>query len=248
MAVKTVLFLVDQTMDIDRIFCINLSRRTDRWERMVKRFETQKIDVERFEAVTPADERVQETVNNSKTHSYKESNLRLAASTQSHYDIYVEALKRGYSRILVLEDDVRFHKYWKPIVEAQLKRLDADPRTKNWGILLLNAMRKKIHWTTPDEGFWQTAPGVDVMAGAYVITAAAMRAAVEHFCKRDVIPPDTMTVWVMRKFKSFVHMPWLAVQEHDESDVQTDDHNGKLAEWHIRNYYPRYGHLYDLTE
>lgn len=228
---------------IDGIFCINLASRPDRWQRMEQRFAKHGIEVERFEAVTPADERVQR-LGKQCGHETR-TDLCIIASTQSHLDVYAEALRRGLKCILVLEDDVRFHRDWKTILAAQMAVLDFDDATADWCLIMLNAMRRNVLWPEPHEGRWDRTFGEDVMAAAYVVTDDGMRKMLQQFSVRGVIPPDSMTVWLQETGKAYVHMPWLAVQEHDDSDVQENSHNDRIRRWHEQFYYPMYGFLYD---
>ena len=75
-------------MPFDKIYCINLDSRTDRWSDCLTEFKkigiTNRID--RFPAVelTPG----------------------IAGCTKSHYEIVKMAKKSGYKNILILEDDI----------------------------------------------------------------------------------------------------------------------------------------------
>jgi GR25 family glycosyltransferase involved in LPS biosynthesis len=72
----------------DKIYCINLDSRTDRWDACLTEFKKIGItdQVERFPAVelTPG----------------------IAGCTKSHYEIVKMAKKSGYETILILEDDI----------------------------------------------------------------------------------------------------------------------------------------------
>lgn len=74
----------------DKIYCINLDTRPDRWEQCVKEFQRIGIEdlVERFPAVhlTPG----------------------IAGCTKSHYEIVKLAKKNNYKNVLIFEDDVSF--------------------------------------------------------------------------------------------------------------------------------------------
>lgn len=84
----------------DKIYCINLEERKDRWTNCQKQFIDLDIcrKVERFNAV-----------------KFKDSALSSKANSQigctlSHYEIMKEVKKKNYSRVLVLEDDFLFTK------------------------------------------------------------------------------------------------------------------------------------------
>ena len=81
----------------DKIYCINLDRRPDRWEKCSNLFERDGIIVDRFSAIDK---------NNIKNES-KIANGPLACLS-SHWNILNKALKEGYEKILIFEDDISF--------------------------------------------------------------------------------------------------------------------------------------------
>jgi len=72
----------------DKIYCINLNHRTDRWLESLQEFKKLGIDsdVERFEA-----------------HELKPG---IKGCTKSHYEIIKLAKKNKYKNVLIFEDDV----------------------------------------------------------------------------------------------------------------------------------------------
>src|SRR5688572_28072205 len=94
----------------DKIYCINIYRRTDRWEQSLKEFAKVGIDVERFKA-------------------YEGDNRHLAFN-KSQYHCLQKGLADGCNTFLVLEDDVEFRN-WQHLQEA-MKELPED-----WDILFL---------------------------------------------------------------------------------------------------------------
>jgi glycosyl transferase family 25 len=76
--------------NIDKIFCINLDSRTDRWQESIEEFKKLEIEdeVERISA----------------------ANIQpgIIGCTKSHYECIKLAKERDYKNILVLEDDISF--------------------------------------------------------------------------------------------------------------------------------------------
>jgi GR25 family glycosyltransferase involved in LPS biosynthesis len=92
----------------DKIYCINLDRRTDRWESAQKEFEKHGIVVDRISAVEGGAQGLIET------------NKR----------IFRNAIVKGYNSILILEDDVEF------IEDLQNKFKEAYSSVpENWNML-----------------------------------------------------------------------------------------------------------------
>jgi GR25 family glycosyltransferase involved in LPS biosynthesis len=79
----------------DKIYCINLDRRTDRWDEVSKVFETNKLIVERHTAFD----------------GKKELTLPYPSSSElagaiSHRDVILKAKELGLKNVLIFEDDV----------------------------------------------------------------------------------------------------------------------------------------------
>lgn len=83
----------------DKIYCINLNRRIDRWKRISKMFLEYNVDVQRIEAF---DGQVIGSPNKLRPSQY--------GCLLSHKFVYEDAVKNNYGKILILEDDAYFDK------------------------------------------------------------------------------------------------------------------------------------------
>jgi GR25 family glycosyltransferase involved in LPS biosynthesis len=99
----------------DKIYCINLDRRPDRWEKCSNLFERDGIIVDRFSAIDK---------NNIKNES-KIANGPLACLS-SHWNILNKALKEGYEKILIFEDDISFDEGLNSFFENNLVDVPND--------------------------------------------------------------------------------------------------------------------------
>lgn len=219
------------------VYCINLDRRPDRWQRMTRRLSGEGVSAERFAGVTPNDSRVSSLVD-AVTEEPPLSPLA-AACALSHRDVWTMALERGQRRVMVLEDDVFFHRNWRPILEECLSRLDRE--SPDWDLFLLNACGSHA-WT---EGLFTASPAL-LLAGAYVVNAPAMEMLTREFQTR-CLEADFMLAWLQEKRKrSYAHFPYLALQEFLDSDVGGTDQEWvrHLRQWFREHYEPRFGHLY----
>ena len=93
----------------DHIYCINLAYRKDRWNKVSEEFQKHNLNVERVEAVYG------KTLKNL-------TNLADGAYgiILSNLLIFKDSLKKGYEKILILEDDIYFidaihEKFWNKI-------------------------------------------------------------------------------------------------------------------------------------
>jgi len=74
----------------DKIYCINLDKRKDRWNKCIQEFKTMGIsdNVKRFSAI--------------------EHKFGIAGCTLSHLQIIKESKKNRYKNVLIFEDDIEF--------------------------------------------------------------------------------------------------------------------------------------------
>ena len=101
---------------VDKIYCINLDSREDRWKQVTQQFDTQGISehVVRVAAVVDRDPR--------------------KGCLMSHLHCYQDALTHGYNNILIFEDDVYFVDYDMDIFNGVVDHLNKDER---WDLLYL---------------------------------------------------------------------------------------------------------------
>lgn len=113
---------------IDKIYCINLDRRPDRWELASAEFKKHNLQVERFSAVDG--------------HAVKHKDrLKLKPGlhgcTMSHYLIIDRARELGYETIMIFEDDVVLHDQFVEQLAFILVDLPSD-----WHMLMLGGSHR----------------------------------------------------------------------------------------------------------
>jgi len=124
----------------EKIYCINLSSRTDRWDMCLRQFSKFGMsDVQRFDAV-----------------KYNHPKLSAKANGHigcglSHYNIIKEAKLKNYSNILVLEDDFIFLKEPDEFNIKLKKSLDELP--SDWDLFYLGANFVKGYDYEPTERY-----------------------------------------------------------------------------------------------
>jgi hypothetical protein len=100
-----------------KCYCINLDRRTDRWEHCINEFNKHNIIVERFSAVDG-------NINNYNLGYPFDNEL---ANTKSHLNVIKEAKKLGLKNILIFEDDVVFQDNVNELFDLFIQQLP-----ENW--------------------------------------------------------------------------------------------------------------------
>lgn len=82
----------------DKIYCINLKRRPDRWEESLNEFKKYDLKVDRFDAVDGNNYKSTSNLNNGQI-----------GTIYSHLNIIKTAKKENLNNVLILEDDIKFH-------------------------------------------------------------------------------------------------------------------------------------------
>jgi len=118
----------------DKIYCINLIRRPDRWLECVKVFEELKIfnKVTRFEAADFSNDS-----------SIVEIHRGRCGCAQSHINIVKDAKLNNYKNILIFEDDVKLHETSDVINETLTTCLNELP--PDWELFYPSA-NPPNHW------------------------------------------------------------------------------------------------------
>lgn len=91
------------TEHFDKIYCINLKRRQDRWKKCLLEFKKNNLEgIERYQAIDGK-------LYNWSSTKYNPDLLKGELGIlETHIIIITEALEKGYSSVLLLEDDVYF--------------------------------------------------------------------------------------------------------------------------------------------
>lgn len=113
----------------DKIYCINLDRRPDRWKKCSDLFQRDGIIVNKFSAID-------------KNNIKNESNITdgQLACLSSHWNILNKALKEGYKKILIFEDDVSFDEGLNSFFENNLVDVPDDWKFLYFGGNHLNGL------------------------------------------------------------------------------------------------------------
>jgi GR25 family glycosyltransferase involved in LPS biosynthesis len=100
----------------DKIYCINLDRRTDRWEECQKIFSKHNLEVERFSAVDGSVE------NYGLGYPYDNE----LAGAISHTKVVEKAKKFSLKKVLILEDDVDFIENLNEVFSQNIDKVPSD--------------------------------------------------------------------------------------------------------------------------
>lgn len=189
----------------EKVYCVNLKRRPERWELSKKEFETHNIKVERYEAV-----------DGNKHNRVGKMSHGEVGCLLSHLNILKECRDNNISNVLIMEDDVEFRKDFSILFSQYIKEVP------EWDILYFGATHALCY---P----YMDRPPVKVTDHVYkVYNAHATHAyAINNSCYDLLIdfvskieaPLDVIYTKLQAHLRTYVFRPHLAWQRDDFSDI-----------------------------
>lgn len=189
----------------EKIYCINLEKRSDRWKLSQEQFLTHNIQVERYNAVDGTNhERIGRM-------SHGEIGCLL-----SHLNILKECKEKNISNVLIFEDDVEFDQNFNELFFEYVKEVP------EWDILYFGATHALCY---P----YMDRPPIKVTDHVYkVYNAHATHAyAVNSSCYNLLIdfiskmesPLDVIYTKLQAQLRTYIFRPHLVWQRSDYSDI-----------------------------
>jgi hypothetical protein len=190
----------------DKAYCINLDRRTDRWEDAQKEFERVGIEVSRLSAVDGKSYTFQNTL---KAGAY--------GCKLSHLKVLTKAVNKGYEKIFIAEDDIVFDDNFNEKFDNVSKNIPS-----NWDLIYLAA--------NPFSGQRVSiADGVSSMVGGHSSHSILMK---DTFFNKAIdaihsMPQQVDVIYgiLQNSFNCYVTIPHLAFQRNGFSDVEDQEIN-----------------------
>jgi hypothetical protein len=184
----------------DKIYCINLDKRSDRWEECQVQFEKHNLTVERFSGIDG---------------SMIENNTKLANGElgvlKTHIELIKDAKEKGYKNILILEDDVEFTENLNEKFFSVKNQIPND-----WIMLYLGANHVG--------GVIQLSENICQVIHSYAIHAFGINSELFDLIINGLPkykkPVDVFYAELQPLFPSYVIRPHLAWQRVSFSDIQ----------------------------
>lgn len=179
----------------DAIYCINLDKRHDRWERVSKSFKNNNIDVIRFPAIEHKDGRI--------------------GCIKSHVEILKIAKERNLKNVLIFEDDVVFI---NSVVDNTFEQLPNDWETCYIGANLhTNLIKYSDNLFTIKQAFSTHAIAYNNTIFDFIINKYDNIEKLDNYA-------DIYDVWLSNNIqprnKSYIIYPLVAIQEKGYSDIE----------------------------
>lgn len=188
---------------IDKIYCINLDRRTDRWEKMVPQFKEHDINVERFSGI---DGRL---LTNSK--SYGASVLGF---NTSQIRVLENSILEGHEVVMVIEDDAVLHPEFVKILEEGIAELP-----ESWRLCYLGGSNVK----NSEKFSNRLAVCAETLSTVgYLIKTSFARDELLPVARRNYtsVEFDATLAMLQKQFAMHIFEPRLVYQREDYSDIQ----------------------------
>ena len=181
-------------------FCISLLHHTDRWNKMLKRFEYFDLSVCRWPASICPDDIIDTF------HHDLQNGQRGCA--QSHILIWRHIVEHKLEYALILEDDACFDIDWK----HKLNRFHLDSTQKKWHAIFLNASEPLYEidkWSPALNQF---------LTGGYILSYTGATILLNTFqgCYHT---SDWMTSRLQLLGNCYTYFPWLIIQEGTDSTI-----------------------------
>lgn len=189
------------------IFCINMTRRTDRWSHAVEQFRQHNLEVERFEA-------------------HDMGHMANDGCTQSHRSVMGLIVERQLPRALVLEDDFYF---LYPDAQRQFANMIGEV-PPDWEMLYLGGHyaerpQQRITRHVIRMGHMKT-------TSSYGVTQAMARKIYDHIKSHHGGAIDELYRIFHQRDRCYIFQPRLAAQYDNYSDIQgrVCDHTGCMMD------------------
>lgn len=189
----------------DKIYCINLEGRKDRWKESLDEFKKHNFIADRYNAI---DGKIVESLGRL---SRGEHGCLL-----SHLNVIKKAKENNLSKVLVLEDDVEFSE------DMTEKFFSYIQEIKDWDIIYFGAYHALNNPYNPyplikiTDHLYKTIHSV--AAHCYAVNSTVYNALIEEISKKSK-PLDDHHTEIQKKFNCFVIRPHLAWQRPSFSDI-----------------------------
>ena len=233
----------------DQIYIINLSTRPDRWETIQSRLKKEGINtVKRVEAVNGRVNPYYQSWHTLTTKVFRGQHKLFSPGSYGYllsmYRIFNDALQQGYQKILVLDDDIAFHR------EANYHTL-LNSVPENWKILYFGYCHKghsKVSqsWNIPGNGqfididtFLHKYGKGSINGSFFMGYHHSVFESMMKYISNSRVPFDTGPLRLCyRTFKNvYITHPPVAIAQIEDSDIQSDTNNQHrlLKDWRWDN-------------
>jgi|TARA_R110000851_G_scaffold56338_3_gene131765 GR25 family glycosyltransferase involved in LPS biosynthesis len=191
----------------DKIYCVNLDKRTDRWSHAATQFKKYNIEVKRVSAV----EGNPDNLPCISPHLIQYPGA--VGCSLSHYKILKEAKELGLSNILIFEDDILFKDDWEKIYTDNYKDIPED-----WDMLYLST--NSIYKVITSKVSERISKAHNCLTThSYAIKSRLFNLAMEHIIKLDQPVDGCYAHYIQPHNNCYIFDPGVCIQMNGFSDI-----------------------------
>jgi glycosyl transferase family 25 len=221
----------------DKIYCLNLERNSEKWQKVNLQFKELNINVDRFLGIDGnniTDDEFKE-ISNRKISEIDSSKLGLIENKyalgclMSHIEIIKEAKSAGYKRILIFEDDV--------ILSDEFSERISQINKLNWELLYLGASQFNWSGVKVNNGFYKCSNTLGTFA--YAINSNIYDDLLELFETKRKSIDNLLSEYQLKNKQSFVIYPNIVISDVSQSDIRQSksmDEYSKLMKWNLESF------------
>lgn len=205
----------------DKIYCLNLEKREDRWLKVNKEFTKNSINVTRFKAIS--EDMISDTEFNSLKNKYNVNNLsnielslyglienkKSLACLNTHLKIIKDAKLNKYKRILIFEDDV--------LISNDFKERISTIESLDWEILYLGASQFNWNNIEVENNFYKSKSTLGTFAYCLSDSIYDELISLIGSRKRSI---DNLLTEIQLKTKSYTIYPNIVISDVSTSDIR----------------------------
>lgn len=219
--------------EFDKVVCINLAERSDKRDKIQKKFDHLGIEVEWYTAVQYGFiPNIVPVINQSGKGHFNGQHPYEFGAALSHYHVIKQALAEGHKSIFVFEDDVLFHKDFNKKFDLYFNNLPGD-----WDFFLLYSFM--YNWLPQNERmnpYWaRSFKSWSLMT--YGMKENFMKSYIErqnqHFTISDKVSFDMQED---SRWNCYSAVPSLGIPSSDSSDIReikNYEQNRTVTNWGI---------------
>jgi GR25 family glycosyltransferase involved in LPS biosynthesis len=202
----------------DKIYCINLDKRRDRWAQASSEFKKYNLVVERISAIDGS----KINMSDIKMNVFKSIAMSGAVGCSlSHINVIKHAKEKGYSKILILEDDVVFEENFIERFTNEIKHLPED-----WDMFYLSGNNLRSACLTRVNNFFYKTT-FTFTTHSYAITSAIYDEIIDGASKLEEPIDEFYRKHIQQNYNCYIIRPHLSYQRPGFSDIMKGDRDYK---------------------
>ena len=218
----------------DKVYCINLDRRPDRWTAVNRRLKKIGIEAYRFSAIDGESLTREDNQTVEKNKDKKESDAITSTGAMgcllSHLEVLKNAKANNYKRILIFEDDVH--------MSNDFEKKISDSSNIEWKLLYLGA--SQFDWDGIDAStkFYHSKNTYGTFA--YAVDVSLYDELIKA-CSKKEKPVDSVLCEIQKKYygSCYTFFPNIVVADIEDSDIRENGDTktyAKRVRWNLRKF------------